>query len=110
MFGPSRRARSRKRSLADSDSTHLPGPLSLAWEGVETERTILERLERIDGLLSEDAPAGVLLEEVRALLADAEGWVRETPDAPERAEAALRRSSEALAAGDQTARSVLTTR
>jgi len=76
---------------------------------VEKERTILERLERIDGLRGADAPAGVLLDEVRALLADAEDWVRETPGVPERAEDALRRSQAALDAGDRTAGSVLTT-
>ena len=37
----------------------------------------MERLERIDGLRQEDAPAGVLLDEVRALLSQAEDWVRE---------------------------------
>ena len=46
-------------------------------EAVEKERAILERLERIDSLRQEDAPAGVLLEEVRALLFEAEDWVRE---------------------------------
>ena len=53
-------------------------------DAVEKERAILERLERIDGLREEDAPAGVLLDEVRALLADAEDWVREdqVPSAP----------------------------
>ena len=44
---------------------------------VEKERAILERLERIDGLRQEDAPAGVLLDEVRALLCEAEDWVRD---------------------------------
>ena len=67
---------------------------------MEKERAILERLERIDGLREEDAPAGVLLEEVRALLCEAEEWVREEPDAPERAVDALDRSKAALAAGE----------
>ena len=44
---------------------------------MEKERAILERLERIDGLRRDDAPARVLLDEVRALLSDAEDWVRE---------------------------------
>jgi hypothetical protein len=76
-------------------------------EAVEKERAILERLERIDGLLQEDAPAGVLLDEVRTLLSEAEDWVREE-DVPERAAEALDRSKAALAAGDrQTVRLVL---
>jgi hypothetical protein len=69
-------------------------------EAVEKERAILERLERIDGLRQEDAPAGVLLGEVRALLSEAEDWVREEPDAPGRAVDALERSKSALAAGE----------
>ena len=44
---------------------------------MEKQRAILERLERIDGLRQEDAPAGVLLDEVRALLSEAEDWMRE---------------------------------
>ena len=59
------------------------------------ERAILERLERIDGLRREDAPAGVLLDEVRALLSDAEDWVREE-GVPDRAVRAVERSREAL--------------
>jgi hypothetical protein len=59
------------------------------------ERAILERLERIDGLRREDAPAGVLLDEVRALLSDAEDWVREE-GVPDRAARAVERSRVAL--------------
>jgi hypothetical protein len=70
-------------------------------EAVEKERAIWERLERIEGLREEDAPAGVLLEEVRALLSEAEEWVREEPGAPERAVDALDRSKAALAAGER---------
>jgi len=68
-------------------------------EAVEKERAILERLERIDGLRSEDAPAEVLLDEVRALLSDAEDWAREE-HLPFRTEAAVDRAREALATGD----------
>jgi hypothetical protein len=67
-------------------------------DAVEKERAILERLERIDGLRSEDAPAEVLLDEVRALLADAEDWVRDEP-VPSRTESAVERAREALATG-----------
>jgi hypothetical protein len=73
-------------------------------EAVEKERAILERLERIDGLREEDAPAGVLLDEVRALLSEAENWVRGEPVAPERVVDALERSQAALAAGESRAR------
>ena len=69
-------------------------------EVVEKERAILERLERIDGLREGDAPAGVVLDEVRALLAEAEDWVREEPCAPQRAIDALERSKAALVAGE----------
>jgi hypothetical protein len=77
-------------------------------EAVEKERAILERLERIDGLREEDAPAGVLLDEVRALLSEAENWVRGEPVAPERVVDALERSQAALAAGEsRTAKQLL---
>ena len=62
---------------------------------VEKERAILERLERIDGLRSAGAPAQVLLDEVRELLADAEDWVRED-EVPDRAARAVERTREAL--------------
>jgi len=64
---------------------------------VEKERAILERLERIDGLRRDDARAGVLLDEVRALLSEAEDWVRDE-HVPFRTEAAVERAREALAA------------
>ena len=66
---------------------------------MEKEREILERLERIDGLRREDAPAEVLLGEVRALLAEAEDWVREQP-VPSRTADAVERARVALAAGE----------
>jgi hypothetical protein len=66
-------------------------------DAVEKERAILERLERIDGLRREDAPAGVLLDEVRALLSDAEDWVREE-QVPSRTAQAVGRAGEALVA------------
>jgi hypothetical protein len=69
-------------------------------EAVEKERAILERLERIDGLRQEDAPAGVLLGEVRALLSEAEDWVREETEVSGRLADALERSKSALAAGE----------
>jgi hypothetical protein len=69
-------------------------------KAVEKARAVLERLDRIDGLREEEAPASVLLEEVRALLCEAEEWVREEPS--DRALDALARSREALAAGEKS--------
>ena len=74
-------------------------------EAVEKARAVLERLDRIDGLREEATPAAVLLAEVRALLCEAEEWVREEPS--ERAAAALERSREALVAGEQEAVNLL---
>ena len=74
---------------------------------MEKERAILERLERIAGLRREDAPAGVLLGEVRALLSEAEDWVRAEADAPGRVIDALERSKSALAAGESKAAKLL---
>jgi hypothetical protein len=62
---------------------------------VEKEKAILDRLERIDGLRRDDAPAEALLEEVRELLTEAEDWAREE-DVPDRAVRAVERSREAL--------------
>jgi len=78
--------------------SHLRGRRAATVDAVEKERAILERLERIDGLRSEDAPAGALLDEVRALLADAEDWVREEP-VPSRTAEAVERARVALEAG-----------
>ena len=69
----------------------------------------MERLERIDSLRQDDAPAGVLLEEVRALLFEAEDWMREE-DVPERAADAIERSKAALAAGEARTGRVLSAR
>jgi hypothetical protein len=88
---------------------HLRGHPAANVEAVEKERAILERLERIDGLRVEDAPAGVLLDEVRALLSEAEDWVREA-GAPDEAVDAIARSRVALAAGELQARRMMTTR
>jgi len=40
---------------------------------------VLARLERIEALERQQAPARVLLEEVRALLREAEAWARAEP-------------------------------
>jgi len=57
---------------------------------------VLDRLRRIDSLERESAPAGALLDEVRALLAEAEIWVRSEGHGNPRAEAAVDALRDAL--------------
>jgi hypothetical protein len=63
---------------------------------MEEARSVLERLRRIDELKAEGAPADVLLDEVRALLGEAETWI-EAEDAAGEATRALESSRDALA-------------
>jgi len=58
---------------------------------MDEARAVLARLERIESLERARAPAAALLAEVRALLAEAEAWVRVEPQGTERAEDALER-------------------
>jgi hypothetical protein len=75
-------------------------------DAVEQARAVLDRLERIEALRGADAPPGVLLDEVRSLLSEAEAWVEaERPGG--RAEAALERARDALAAGERSVEDVL---
>ena len=62
---------------------------------MDEARCVLERLHRIDALKTEGAPADVLLDEVRALLGEAEAWM-EAEGGSERAARALESSLEAL--------------
>jgi hypothetical protein len=71
---------------------------------MEEARSVLERLRRIDELKAEGAPADVLLDEVRALLGEAETWV-EAEGVSGQAARALESSREALA--DEPARIAL---
>ncbi len=66
---------------------------------MEEARAVLARLDRIEALERERAPAGELLAEVRALLAEAEAWVRAEPAGTERAEDALERCRERAESG-----------
>jgi hypothetical protein len=59
---------------------------------------VLERLQRIDALDRERAPAGRLLDELRALVREAEAWARTEGD--ERAGAAAARLTETLDGGE----------
>jgi hypothetical protein len=77
---------------------------------MEKEHAIFERLVRIDGLRREDAPAGVLLDEVRALLSEAEDWVRTEPGVPSRTVEAIADSRQALDAGERRIENALVTR
>jgi hypothetical protein len=76
---------------------------------VDEARAVLTRLERIDALKQAGAHAGVLLDEVRELLSEAEAWV-EVDRPGEAAAEALARSREALLAGARAADEALVTR
>jgi hypothetical protein len=58
---------------------------------VDEARALIARLDRIEALDRDRAPAAVLLAEVRALLAEAEAWVRAERTGSERAADALER-------------------
>jgi hypothetical protein len=49
---------------------------------VEEARRVLERLDRIEALEHAHAPAAALLDELRALVADAEAWARREHHSP----------------------------
>jgi hypothetical protein len=63
---------------------------------MDEARAVLARLDRIEELEREDAPPGVLLEELRGLVQAAEVWARVEGD--ERARLAVRRCDTALSA------------
>jgi broad specificity phosphatase PhoE len=65
---------------------------------VDEALKVMDRLARIEALERDGCPADVLLGEVRALLHEAEAWVRAEPGGTERAAEALDRSRAALAA------------
>jgi len=68
---------------------------------MEDAERVLDRLRRIESLERESAPAEDLLAEVRALLAEAEVWVRSEGRANERAQAAVEALRGALRSGDE---------
>ena len=47
---------------------------------MDEARAVLRRLERIEQLDRHDAPAGELVAELRALVRDAETWLRAEPE------------------------------
>jgi hypothetical protein len=63
---------------------------------MDEARAVLARLDRIEALEREGAPPGVLLEELRGLVQEAEAWAR--VEGGERAREAVDRCGEALAA------------
>jgi hypothetical protein len=63
---------------------------------MEEASHVLDRLRRIELLEQEEAAPAAVLAEVRALLVEAEAWVRSEGRADGRAEAAVRRLGEAL--------------
>jgi hypothetical protein len=64
---------------------------------VDEAMKVLERLERIDALDRERVPPGLLLDELRALVREAEAWARLEGDARARsAVAKLREGAEGM--------------
>ena len=63
---------------------------------MDDARAVLARLDRIETLEREGAPPGVLLEELRGLVQEAEAWVRTEGGA--RAQNAVERCAAALGA------------
>jgi hypothetical protein len=63
---------------------------------MDEARVVLRRLERIEQLERERAPARSLLAEVRALLEEAEAWIRSERDGTDLAEQALVRCRDAV--------------
>jgi hypothetical protein len=66
---------------------------------MEEARAVLHRLERIEALEREGAPARSVLAEVRALLVEAEAWTAAEREGTDLVEQALRRCREALEVG-----------
>jgi hypothetical protein len=63
---------------------------------MDEARAVLARLDRIETLEREGAPPGVLLDELRGLVRDAEDWARK--EGGERAKHAVERCAAALGA------------
>jgi hypothetical protein len=73
---------------------------------MDEARAVIHRLERIEALEREGAPARSVLAEVHELLAEAEAWVASERDGTDLAEQALQRCRDAVgrrAGGDERA-------
>jgi hypothetical protein len=68
---------------------------------MEEARRVLARLERIEAL-QRDAPAAVVLNELRALLHEAERWTRVERDVPQSACEAVARGRQMLQGTSRT--------
>jgi hypothetical protein len=62
--------------------------------GMDEARAVLARLDRIETLDREGAPPGVLLDELRGLVQEAEAWAR--VEGGERARGAIEKCASAL--------------
>lgn len=72
---------------------------------MDEARRVIERLERIEALRRAEAPATVLLAEVRSLLAEGESWLAaERAAGADGAHAALERCRASLEAAGKEAR------
>ena len=71
---------------------------------MDEARRVLARLERIEELQRGDAPPASLLDELRALLHEAEAWAKTERDVPETALDAVSRSRQML---EDTSRTLL---
>jgi hypothetical protein len=63
---------------------------------MDEARAVLARLERIEALDRAGAPARTMIDELRALVVEAEAWVRAEPAPADSAEAAIERLRVAL--------------
>ena len=70
---------------------------------MDEARSVLCRIDRIQHLDRADAPPALLLGELRALVAEAEAWVRAEAGATDAAEAAIERLRSAVL-GPESAR------
>jgi hypothetical protein len=84
------------RPTLGTNRLHLCVPCAATVGKVDEARAVLARLDRIEELESGGAPASVLLAEVRALLHEAESWVRAEPGTTAAAAKALDRCHTAL--------------
>lgn len=67
---------------------------------MDEARAVLRRLDRIEALDRDDAPAGELLDELRELVREAETWLRAEPE-PRGAVEALADCRASLEANDR---------
>ncbi len=74
---------------------------------MDEARSVLRRLERIEALERRGSPAELMLAELRALVAEAEAWVRVEPGPTGSAEDAIERLRQAVAVPECAGRTLL---